>query len=159
MITRTEAERIAQSIHVVRQDWPVASLVTFIERELSNWPLLDAYVGLAYVAIERSGDRWVTEKPGRVKENGPWRKVGISNHAEAEARAKADKERRDRLAAIEARAQADAACHICDEHGYLPNGLRCHHTEQGAVNHRGASLARSLIRPTVTPESRLAEDA
>lgn len=154
MITRTEAERIAQSIHVVRRDWPVASIVTLIGNDLAHWSLLDVYTGLAHVAIEQNLDgSWVTHTPARVKENGPWHNRG-SMHADAErAREREQREYTERKTAISARAQAIDDCARCDDRGYL-GGYVCQHQAEDAyatAAARGAAAARAAIRPGPTP--------
>jgi hypothetical protein len=78
MITDLEADRIAAAVHAVRPDWPLPSLKTFIAHELAAWAWLDALVGLTYVAGERNLDgTWTSRTPARVKEQGPWRHVGM----------------------------------------------------------------------------------
>jgi hypothetical protein len=50
-------------------------------------------------------------------------------------------------------------CHVCDDDGMLPSRRKCNHTDDVARAVRGAALARALIRPTITPESRVTEEA
>lgn len=153
MITRTEAERVAVSINAIRPDWPIASLTTLITRDLADWPLLDAAVGLMHVAIERSSDgRWMTNTPARVKENGPWRRVGNLNGEAEQARLRANREYRERLDSINVRGQAVRNCHLCDDRGYAlrdgqPTGYICQHVDRAATARRGAAAARAAIRP------------
>lgn len=152
MITRHDAERIAASINAFRPEWPAAQVMTLCG-ELRDWPALDLFVGLAYVAADPD-----SKTPYRVREQGPWRTVGRTSPADEEARLRARREYADRLASAEARSRAVAACVTCDERGYLASGRVCPHTEQGDAAHRGAARARANIRPTITAERRL-EDA
>lgn len=151
MLSRTEAERIAQSIHVMRPDWPVASLVTLIVRDLADWPLLDTYVALGYIAVEQTATgNWVSATPARVKEQGPWR--GTDDHAgdAIEAKRRAADELAGRMYTIQRRSRAAADCELCDSRGYMPSGHRCGHNPGAAAGARcGADAARAQIKPYV----------
>lgn len=65
-----EIDRIASAFHVLRPDWPHASLRTFIANNLANRPRRDVAIALAWVACESN-----TATPARVLENGPWWKA------------------------------------------------------------------------------------
>lgn len=62
-----EITRLAAAVNHLRPDWPNASLVTFINRELSARPLRDAAVVLVWVACDEA-----TDTPKRATERGPW---------------------------------------------------------------------------------------
>lgn len=74
-----EAQRIAAAAHQLRPDWPVASLLTIIRKNLIDRPRRDVAVALAWVACETN-----TANPARVLEAGPWWKAagveGKSSH-------------------------------------------------------------------------------
>lgn len=148
MITRTEAERVAVAIHTLRQDWPVASLTTLIVRDLTDWPLLELFVGLAHVAAEQNLDgTWVSQTPARVKEQGPWRTVGVSNAVEDAARKRAIRELEERKSGQRMRARLIDGCRLCDRQGYLLSGAVCVHDPAAASRaHAGAELARQAFR-------------
>lgn len=153
MITRTQAERVAQSINIIRKDWPVPSLISFIVDNLTDWPLLEIYVGLAHVAIERNADgtEWISKSPARVKENGPWRQInGIDGNLQA-ARDRATRELAERKQGIKARQDAAKNCTICDDEGRLENGWLCRHdmdiNERSQRAKERADRARAEIRP------------
>lgn len=63
----TETTRLAAAINALRPDWPQASLVTFITRDLATRAYRDAAVALTYVAADPA-----TQTPKRVLEAGPW---------------------------------------------------------------------------------------
>jgi hypothetical protein len=67
MITKNEAERLAQAVNAFRPDWPIKSLLTFIGRELIGRPFQDVAVALVWVATDPR-----TQTPKRVLEAGPW---------------------------------------------------------------------------------------
>lgn len=70
-----EAQRIAEAAHAMRPDWPTASVLTLIRKNLIDKPRRDVAVALAWVACE-SG----TASPARVLETGPWwRAAGVEN--------------------------------------------------------------------------------
>lgn len=148
MITRTEAERIALAIHTLRQEWPVASILTLIVRDLTDWPLLELFVGLAHVAAEQNLDgTWVSQTPARVKEQGPWRTVGVSNAIEDAARKRAHRELDERKSAQRMRTRLIDACRLCDRQGRLVSGAVCVHDPQAAARaHAGAERARQAFR-------------
>ncbi len=62
-----EAQRIAAAMHQLRPDWPAASLLTLIRKNLIDRPRRDVTVALAWVACETN-----THTPARVLEAGPW---------------------------------------------------------------------------------------
>lgn len=147
MITRTDAERLAAAIHAIRHDWPLEQLMTLIA-ELRSWPLVNLGVGLAHVALDRTLDgQPVSKSPYRVKEQGPWRTVGV---LDIEAEQRREREARDyaeRKAAITTRTQAITNCNLCDNHGYRGAYVCQHNREASEAAHRGATLARANLRP------------
>ncbi len=153
MINRTQAERIAAAISIMRPDWLTSSIVTLITRDLAAWSLLDVTVGLAYVAVDRNPDgTWASKTPARVKEQGPWRLVGVADPEAEAARRRYDAALEASHATIAARSAAVRRCGQCDARGYLPNGFRCYHEplDRHAMHvHELAERARAQIR---TPE-------
>lgn len=79
MLTRTEAERLAASIHAIRDDWPISSIMTFLQRRKDR-PLLPLALQLTYVAWDPD-----TTTPARIDSPGPWKRLGIDQRTEAEA--------------------------------------------------------------------------
>lgn len=144
MITRHEAERIAAAVHALRPEWPTQQVMTLCG-ELMSWPALDLGVGLTYVALDPA-----SKTPYRVKEQGPWRLVGVN--VSAEAAEKAAREREERLAAIKARNRAIRLCDTCDDRGYLGAVVCDHETEQAATARRGAARARAALAAALTQE-------
>jgi hypothetical protein len=67
MLTRQEAERLAASVHALRPDWPLTSLLTFLKKR-ERRPLLDIGIELTYVALLPD-----TKTPARIDEAGPWK--------------------------------------------------------------------------------------
>lgn len=64
----TEIARIAAAGNALRPDWPVASLVTLLNRPaLVNRPRRDVAVALAWIAAESD-----TKTPARILGPGPW---------------------------------------------------------------------------------------
>lgn len=71
-----EIDRLASAFHVLRPDWPHASLRTFIAKHLANRPRRDVAVALAWIACESN-----TATPARVLEAGPWwRAAGVEGN-------------------------------------------------------------------------------
>lgn len=69
-----EIQRLAHAISNHRPDWMIASLRTFIERNMSNWAYRDASVALTWIATDAKPDGTpASATPKRVLENGPWR--------------------------------------------------------------------------------------
>lgn len=63
-----EAQRIARCINTLRPDWPIASLLTLLDRDdLKHRPRRDVLVALGWVACESE-----SLTPARVLEAGPW---------------------------------------------------------------------------------------
>lgn len=62
-----EIDRLASAFHVMRPDWPVASLKTFIAKNLADRPRRDVAVALAWISCESN-----TASPARVLAAGPW---------------------------------------------------------------------------------------
>lgn len=69
-MNKHEIDRLASAFHVMRPDWPHASLRTFITKNLADRPRRDVAVALAWVACESN-----TATPARVLEAGPWWKA------------------------------------------------------------------------------------
>lgn len=67
MLTRNEGERLARSINALRPDWPMPSLLTFIEKH-AHMPLLDLTLQLTYVACDEK-----SKTPARMDSHGPWK--------------------------------------------------------------------------------------
>lgn len=65
-----EIDRLASAFHVMRPDWPHASLRTFITKNLADRPRRDVAVALAWISCESN-----TATPARVLEAGPWWKA------------------------------------------------------------------------------------
>lgn len=159
MITRTQAERIAAAIHLVRVDWPVKQLVTLCTTtDAANWPPRDLFTALAYIALDQSATgAWISESPYRVLGEGPWlKKLDTAGDEHLVQRSAAEAtERREQ---IRIRNQAIAHCSFCSDPsaddeigGRLPNGQMCLHDqpveERTAQAQRRAAAARALIRP------------
>lgn len=62
-----EAQRIAAAMHVLRPDWPAASVLTMIRKNLIDRPRRDVTVALSWIACEAN-----SHTPARVLESGPW---------------------------------------------------------------------------------------
>jgi hypothetical protein len=62
-----EAQRIAAAMHVLRPDWPTASILTMIRKNLIDRPRRDVTVALSWIACEAN-----SHTPARVLESGPW---------------------------------------------------------------------------------------
>lgn len=153
MINRTEAERIACAVHDIRPDWPLPSIMTLIEKDLSTWPWLDLLVGLIYVAGDRNLDgTWVSRTPARVKEQGPWRTIGIADATAEASRQRAIAEVARRKEDTRTRLQAVRNCHWCDDRGRLADDQMCLHdnpTERARLAAERSAAARAAIRPTI----------
>lgn len=75
-----EVRRLAHAINELRPSWPIASLTTFISRNMSNRPFRDAAMALTWVALDCDGaGNYVTDTPKRVLEAGPWWKAAEMN--------------------------------------------------------------------------------
>jgi hypothetical protein len=147
MINDLQADRIAAAVNAVRPEWPLASIKTLIVRDLSGWPWLDLLVGLVYVAGERNADgSWTSRTPGRVKEQGPWRTVGVSYLDDQARREKDARDAEARRKAIELRRREVEACALCDADGRLTSGVVCAHDPAlPDAAHRGAAAAREAL--------------
>lgn len=62
-----EIQRLARSINLIRPDWPVGSLETFIRRREHMTPI-DLHLQLVYVAHDPK-----TTTPARIDQHGPWK--------------------------------------------------------------------------------------
>ncbi|GEK20998.1 hypothetical protein [Cellulomonas xylanilytica] len=67
MPTAKQLELLAGAANVLRPDWPVQSILTFLTREHARRPFRDLAVALAYVAADAA-----TATPRRLSEHGPW---------------------------------------------------------------------------------------
>lgn len=64
-----EAEAISAAVHLIRDDWVAASMVTLLSRH-QHRSARDVLLALIYVALDPE-----TEKPGRIDADGPWWRV------------------------------------------------------------------------------------
>lgn len=62
-----DIQRLARSINLIRPDWPVPSLETFIKRRQHMTPI-DLHLQLVYVAHDPA-----TTTPARIDQQGPWK--------------------------------------------------------------------------------------
>lgn len=69
-MNQIEAHRLAAAINQLRPEWPLASLASFIAKNLATRPYRDAAIALTWIACDPE-----TVNPGRVLENGPWWKA------------------------------------------------------------------------------------
>lgn len=147
-ITHQQAERIAQAVTTLRPDWLASSVTTLILRDLTTWPLIDIACGLTYVALDLKPDgSWASRTPGRVKEQGPWRHVGVVDpELERSRRQTAEAAGLARQAAA-TRISAAAGCDYCDDQGRLPNSNMCSHDNRSDPDYRspGAARARAAL--------------
>ena len=67
MATDNEIQRLAAMTNALRPEWPVKSLVTFINRDHAARPYRDLAVALAWIATDAR-----TKTPARLSEAGPW---------------------------------------------------------------------------------------
>ena len=63
-----DIQRIAVSVHQIRQQWPVESLKTFIRNRADRMTALDLHLQLIYVAHDPA-----TTTPARIDQHGPWK--------------------------------------------------------------------------------------
>ena len=63
-----DIQRIAVSVHQIRQQWPVESLKTFIRNRADRMTPLDLHLQLIYVAHDPA-----TTTPARIDQHGPWK--------------------------------------------------------------------------------------
>ncbi|WP_330473800.1 hypothetical protein [Terrabacter sp. C0L_2] len=73
-MNQVEAHRLAAAVSQLRPDWPVASLSSWITKNLTERPYRDAAVALAWVAADPA-----TTTPGRVLEAGPWWRAVVAD--------------------------------------------------------------------------------
>lgn len=66
-MTKIELARLAAAINVLRPDWPITSLQTFLANGHHHRPLRDVAVALTWIATDPD-----THSPGRLNEPGPW---------------------------------------------------------------------------------------
>jgi hypothetical protein len=62
-----QINRIAETLNILRPDWPTRSLVTLLTRDHANRPYRDLLIAAVAVAVD---ERTVT--PARLAEHGPW---------------------------------------------------------------------------------------
>lgn len=67
MATRDEIQRIAAAMNALRPDWPVRSLVTFLESHQAGKPYRDLAIAAAAVATDVR-----TQTPNLLNEHGAW---------------------------------------------------------------------------------------
>lgn len=63
-----EIQRMARSVNLIRPDWPVGSLETFIRRRADHMTPIDLHLQLVYVAHDPA-----TTTPARIDQLGPWK--------------------------------------------------------------------------------------
>ena len=82
MLTKEEAERLAQAINALRPDWHIPSLITFLGTN-DRWkrPYRDLTLELVYVALDPA-----SKTPARIDQDGPWTRL----HQQTQASASAD---------------------------------------------------------------------
>lgn len=80
MLSQVEAHRLAGAINQLRPEWPLASLSTFIHKNLAARAYRDAAVALTWVACDPQ-----TLTPARVLEAGPWWKATQAQDATVSA--------------------------------------------------------------------------
>lgn len=148
MITHHAAERVAAAVNQLRPDWPAASILTLIERDLTLWALTDLVVALGYIAVDQNSDgSWASRTPARVKEDGPWRTVGIAHSDDFAARERAARELEERRRDNRVRRAAVDGCRLCDSDGYTITGVVCTHDDSGAARAKaGADRARQALQ-------------
>lgn len=72
-----EIARLAAAVNLLRSDWPVESVQTFIANHLARRPYRDAAVAMVYVATDQRGDgSYVSGTPRRALTQGPWWRIG-----------------------------------------------------------------------------------
>lgn len=74
MMTRAEARVIAESAALVRPDWLVTSLVSLLA-EFRAKDARDVHLALLWVAYDPK-----TRTPARLREDGPWWRLGQPAH-------------------------------------------------------------------------------
>lgn len=67
MADRDEIQRIAAAMNALRPDWPVRSLVTFLERHHSDRSYRDLAIAGTAIATDPK-----TQTPNLLNEHGPW---------------------------------------------------------------------------------------
>lgn len=142
--------RIAAAIHVIRPDWPTASLLTFITRDLADYPRHDLAVALFACATARDDDGAYLAQTPRYILDGDWLTLAPNAREDWATKERLRQERDERIAQIRVRNQAIAACHWCDTAGRLASGQLCHHDDPDARAARaaaGKAQAAAQIRP------------
>lgn len=65
---KTEAQRIAAAVNIIRPEWPTGLLMTVLgDTRMVNRPYADAMIALVACALDSK-----VEKPGRVHNDGNW---------------------------------------------------------------------------------------
>lgn len=67
MPTKNEIDHLAKAINVLRPEWPIPSLTTYIARNHQSRPYADLAIALTAVAVDPA-----SKTPKRVEEAGPW---------------------------------------------------------------------------------------
>lgn len=143
-----EIDRLASAFHVLRPDWPHASLRTFIAKNLAHRPRRDVAVALAWVASESN-----SATPARVLTAGPWWKAAAVGDTGSGTVAHTGK-------TVGRDADPRAVCGICDMwrsdceqrrevagHEFVPRSECLPPTEIGALGKRGTCLAGPSEQP------------
>lgn len=138
MLTRNEGERLAKSINSLRPDWPLPSLLTFIEKH-AHMPLLDLTLQLTYVACDEK-----SKTPARMDSHGPWKYLLVGPRENEGPRYRyAD----PRDCGTCGRPEVDCRK---DGHDYTPAFVR--HDDRATPQQRAA--VRAAIDPTINPLKR-----
>jgi hypothetical protein len=67
MATRDQIQKLAGATNALRPDWPVKSLVTYLEKNHAARAYKDLALALAWLATDEE-----TQNPARLAESGPW---------------------------------------------------------------------------------------
>ena len=68
-MNQIEAARLAAALNALRPDWPKQSILTLLH-QIAGWSYRDAALQLVFLACDQE-----TKTPGRVTQDGPWRKL------------------------------------------------------------------------------------
>ena len=66
-MNHNEIQRIAAAVNMLRPEWPIPSLITFLSTDLGHRAFRDVAVAMAWIACEPE-----TRTPKRALEAGPW---------------------------------------------------------------------------------------
>lgn len=137
-----QVQRIARAINLIRPDWPVPSLETFIRRHEHMAPV-DLHLQLVYVAHDPK-----TTTPARIDQHGPWKYL-LTGPREQTVTYRYTDPRDCRTCN-----QPESKC-TRDGHEYAPafNGLdRATPDQRAAVKAAAQQLARPLPKKNETKE-------